>query len=134
MHVIVKKGLALAVAVTGLLAAGTGVAAAQATATGASDTSPGVGAGNNIGIPTHIPVCFDGNTVTGAGAANTAAGDTCTQSTGTGTTATGTSSNSPGVVAGNNASAPIDLPIAVTGNAVTGIGAGNSSIGNSASE
>ncbi|MET9361765.1 chaplin [Streptomyces sp. NPDC006632] len=70
----------MACLVAGATLGGAGTAMADAHAEGAAIGSPGVGSGNVIQVPIHIPVNFCGNTI-GAGAAlNPAFGNTCVNS------------------------------------------------------
>ncbi|MCF6525735.1 chaplin [Streptomyces sp. JJ36] len=74
-----KRILAVTMAAGGLLAAGAGAAAAHggAGAHGVAHHSPGVGSGNVVQVPVHIPVNVCGNTVNVVGALNPAFGNAC---------------------------------------------------------
>ncbi|MCI0384643.1 chaplin [Streptomyces sp. CNQ085] len=61
----------------GLVAAGAGAASADSGAQGAAAQSPGVGSGNLIQVPVHVPVNVCGNTVNVIGLLNPAFGNTC---------------------------------------------------------
>ncbi|MBN3928584.1 chaplin [Streptomyces verrucosisporus] len=61
----------------GLVAAGAGAASASSGAQGAAAHSPGVGSGNVIQVPVHVPVNICGNTVNIIGLLNPAFGNAC---------------------------------------------------------
>ncbi|NUK12049.1 chaplin [Streptomyces lunaelactis] len=69
-----KKAAALTMVAGSLVAAGAGVASATtgAHADGTAVNSPGVGSGNLVQAPVHIPVNAVGNTVSVIGALNPA--------------------------------------------------------------
>ncbi|MEO3977004.1 chaplin [Streptomyces sp. CAU 1734] len=69
-----KKAAALTMITGSIIAAGAGVASATtgAHADGAAIGSPGVGSGNLIQVPVHVPVNAVGNTVTVIGLLNPA--------------------------------------------------------------
>ncbi|MFE4261980.1 chaplin [Streptomyces sp. NPDC056883] len=73
----VLKSAALALASGALLVGGASVASADAGAQGLAAYSPGVGSGNLIQIPVHIPVNVCGNSVSVIGLLNPAFGNTC---------------------------------------------------------
>jgi len=74
----VKKIVAIAAATGGLVLAGAGVASAHGSAAeGAAFNSPGVGSGNLVQVPVHIPVNVCGNTVSVIGLLNPAFGNNC---------------------------------------------------------
>jgi hypothetical protein len=75
-----KRGLCVAVAAAGLVAAGAGVASANSDANGTASNSPGVLSGNLLQVPLHVPVNLCGNSITVIGALNPAFGNTCTNS------------------------------------------------------
>ncbi|MEW1871598.1 chaplin [Streptomyces caelestis] len=109
---------------------------ADAGAEGVAAGSPGVGAGNTVRLPVHVPVNVCGNTVNVAGLLNPAAGNACVdEDTGgrdggaTGSSAATGTQDSPGVVSGNGARAPVHAPVNVSGNSVNVLGAGNASAG-----
>ncbi|MFD3948332.1 chaplin [Streptomyces sp. NPDC058579] len=63
---------------TGAVAlSGAGLAVADSGASGVAAHSPGVGSGNAVQVPVHIPVNLCGNTVTVIGLINPAFGNTC---------------------------------------------------------
>ena len=72
-----KKAAAVTMVAGGLIAAGAGMASATdgAWACGKAVGSPGVGSGNLVQAPVHIPVNAVGNTVNAAGALNPAFGN-----------------------------------------------------------
>ncbi|WP_369217636.1 chaplin [Streptomyces flavofungini] len=75
-----KKAAAVTMVAGGLLAAGAGMASAThggAQADGVATKSPGVGSGNLVQVPVHIPVNACGNTVSVIGALNPAFGNFC---------------------------------------------------------
>jgi hypothetical protein len=71
------KVVVLAAATGGLALAGTGAAMANSDADGAAVGSPGVGSGNQIQVPIHVPVNVCGNTVSVIGLLNPAFGNFC---------------------------------------------------------
>jgi hypothetical protein len=72
-----QRSAFVAAAALGLLAAGAGVASASSTATGAAVGSPGVGSGNLVQVPVHIPVNVCGDSVNVIGLLNPAFGNEC---------------------------------------------------------
>ncbi|MDG9715024.1 chaplin [Streptomyces sp. DH24] len=72
-----KKAVAMTMMAGGLVAAGAGMASATggAHAEGQAVASPGVGSGNLVQVPVHIPVNAVGNSVTVIGALNPAFGN-----------------------------------------------------------
>ena len=73
----VRRGLAVALAAGAVLVAGAAVASADAGAQGVAAYSPGVGSGNLIQVPIHIPVNACGNNISVIGLLNPAFGNTC---------------------------------------------------------
>ncbi|MFB8039973.1 chaplin [Streptomyces hydrogenans] len=73
----VRRGLAVALAAGAVVVAGGSVAFADAGAQGVAAYSPGVGSGNLIQVPVHIPVNACGNTVSVIGLLNPTFGNTC---------------------------------------------------------
>jgi hypothetical protein len=74
----VKKIAAVTAVASGLVLGGAGAAfATGASAQGAAVGSPGVGSGNLIQVPVHVPVNACGNTVNVVGLLNPAFGNTC---------------------------------------------------------
>ncbi|MFB6514726.1 chaplin [Streptomyces virginiae] len=73
----VRRGLAVALAAAAVVVGGASMAAADAGAQGVAAGSPGVGSGNLIQVPIHIPVNACGNTVSIIGLLNPAFGNTC---------------------------------------------------------
>ncbi|MFD8481180.1 chaplin [Kitasatospora sp. NPDC059673] len=57
-------------------------------------------------------------------------GSGATGTSGTGASASGTASHSPGVISGNQAQAPVDVPVNACGNSVNVVGLGNPAFGN----
>ncbi|MFD8147453.1 chaplin [Streptomyces sp. NPDC059708] len=147
-----RNGVIAAMAVGGGLAvAGVGgLAHADADAGGSAERSPGLLSGNLVQLPVHVPVNVCGNTVSVAGVLNPAAGNRCTNESpdgghpdprpshpgkpgsgqGGGARAEGRGKDSPGVLSGNGIQLPVDLPLNVSGNSVSVVGAGNGSHGN----
>ncbi|MFF4584844.1 chaplin [Streptomyces sp. NPDC000345] len=72
-----KKAAAVTMVAGGLLAAGAGIASAHggATALGEAKGSPGVGSGNLVQAPVHVPVNVVGNSVNVSGVLNPAFGN-----------------------------------------------------------
>ncbi|MFB7578857.1 chaplin [Streptomyces hydrogenans] len=73
----VRRGLAVVLAAGAVVVAGGSVAFADAGAQGVAAYSPGVGSGNLIQVPVHIPVNACGNTVSVIGLLNPSFGNTC---------------------------------------------------------
>ncbi|MGP4113762.1 chaplin [Streptomyces sp. 4N509B] len=71
-----KKAAAITLMTGGIVVAGAGVAAAHATAPGQALHSPGVGSGNVVQAPVHLPVNVNGNSVNVVGVLNPAFGNT----------------------------------------------------------
>ncbi|WP_323135860.1 chaplin [Streptomyces sp. NBC_01669] len=124
-------------AASGILTAAGGYAFADASADGASANSPGVGSGNAVQVPVHVPVNLCGNTVNVVGLLNPAFGNECENTDsgrgddGTrGASAEGSASDSPGVLSGNLIQAPVDIPVNACGNSVDVVGALNPASGN----
>ncbi|WP_060180772.1 chaplin [Streptomyces sp. IMTB 1903] len=77
MTIGVLKSLAVAAATGAVVIGGASLAAADAGAQGVAAYSPGVGSGNLIQVPIHIPVNACGNTVSIIGLLNPSFGNTC---------------------------------------------------------
>ncbi|MEV3991554.1 chaplin [Streptomyces sp. NPDC049837] len=73
-----KKAAAVTMVAGGLVAAAAGAASATggAHADGAAVHSPGVGSGNLVQVPVHVPVNVSGNSVNVIGLLNPAFGNT----------------------------------------------------------
>lgn len=149
-----RNGLiAAVVAGGGLAVAGvSGFAYADADAAGQAERSPGLLSGNLVQLPVHVPVNVCGNTVSVIGVLNPAAGNRCANEApggggghleprpshpskhGAGNSggagAEGRGKDSPGVLSGNGLQLPVDLPLNISGNAVSVVGVGNGSHGN----
>ncbi|MFE4053643.1 chaplin [Streptomyces sp. YIM B13518] len=130
---VARNGVIAVAAASGAMAVAV-PAYAEAGAEGVAAGSPGVGAGNTVRLPVHVPVNVCGNTVNVVGLLDPAAGDVCVDEDtgGRGGGATGSSAatgtqDSPGVVSGNGARAPVHVPVNVSGNSVNVLGAGNAS-------
>ncbi|WP_030801909.1 chaplin [Streptomyces sp. NRRL S-337] len=157
MRQVARKGLITMAAAGGVLAAVAGYAHADAGAVGGAANSPGVGSGNNVQVPLHIPVNACGNTVNVVGLLNPAFGNHCANDGGHhtghpggphqgghhqgghhqgggghhgGASAAGGTANSPGVGSGNNVQAPVDVPVNACGNSVSVVGLLNPVFGN----
>ncbi|MFB6628428.1 chaplin [Streptomyces sp. NPDC056362] len=72
-----RRGLAVAVAAGAVVMGGAAMASADAGAQGVAAYSPGVGSGNVVQVPVHIPVNVCGNTVSVIGLLNPTFGNTC---------------------------------------------------------
>jgi len=139
----------VAAAATGILSLYATPGFADSNANGAATDSPGVASGNNVQVPVHVPVNACGNTVNVIAALNPAFGNSCSngsssqplqgapvQSPGddassvSGSSAHGEAHDSPGVLSGDIAQAPVDVPVNACGNAVDVIGALNPAFGN----
>ncbi|MFD3625235.1 chaplin [Streptomyces sp. NPDC058726] len=140
MRRVTRNGVIAVAAASGAMAVAM-PAYADAGADGAAAGSPGVLAGNAVQLPVHVPVNVCGNTVNVAGLLNPAAGNTCanedagergpsTRSSAASSAESGTH-GSPGVVSGNGVQLPVDLPVNISGNSVSVVGAGNAAVGNS---
>jgi LPXTG-motif cell wall-anchored protein len=113
---------------------------ADSAANGVAAGSPGVISGNAVQVPVHIPVNLCGNTVNVIGALNPAFGNSCAnkggatagEKSGGGAEASGIATDSPGVVSGNGAQVPVDVPVNATGNSVDVVGVLNPAFGNQA--
>ncbi|MEU5218809.1 chaplin [Streptomyces sp. NPDC020807] len=73
----IAKAVVLTVGAAAAVAGAAGAAAADSIAEGAAVKSPGVGSGNVVQVPVHVPVNVCGNTVSVIGALNPAFGNTC---------------------------------------------------------
>ncbi|MFD3337019.1 chaplin [Streptomyces sp. NPDC058700] len=77
MRQIRRSGLATLLVTGGALALSAGAAHADSGAQGAAVGSPGVGSGNTVQLPVHVPVNVCGNTVNVVGLLNPAFGNSC---------------------------------------------------------
>ncbi|MEU4732849.1 MULTISPECIES: chaplin [unclassified Streptomyces] len=73
----VRRGLAVALVAGAVVVAGASAASADAGAQGVAAYSPGVGSGNFIQVPIHIPVNACGNSVSVIGLLSPSFGNTC---------------------------------------------------------
>ncbi|MFD4245718.1 chaplin [Streptomyces sp. NPDC058525] len=73
----VCKSVSVALAVGAVVVGGASMAFADAGAQGVAAYSPGVGSGNLIQVPIHIPVNACGNTLSIIGLLNPSFGNTC---------------------------------------------------------
>ncbi|GAA3397397.1 chaplin [Streptomyces roseoviridis] len=129
---ITRKSILVVAAAGGMIALGGGHAQAGSGASGTASDSPGVASGNSVQAPVHAPVNVCGNTVNVVGLLNPAFGNSCANQSAPGgygddggSSAGGHTSDSPGVGSGNNVQVPVEAPVNVCGNGVTGIGLGN---------
>ncbi|MFG3005870.1 chaplin [Streptomyces calvus] len=121
-------------------------------AEGGTKGSPGVGAGNNVQAPVHVPVNVCGNSISGVALFQKVSGNVCANVSDHGAHKAGDHSSdssygdshggsggayaddgakgSPGVGAGNNVQAPVHVPVNVCGNTVGLITALNAAYGN----
>lgn len=140
MRRVTRNGVIAVAAASGAMAVAV-PAYAGAGAEGVAAGSPGVGSGNTIQLPAHVPANVCGNTVNVVGLLNPAAGNTCVNEDTAGQAAASTESSagatagsethdSPGVVSGNGVRLPVHVPVNVSGNSVNVAGAGNASAGN----
>ncbi|MFF2009448.1 chaplin [Streptomyces sp. NPDC058195] len=73
----VRHGVAVILAAGAVVVGGASMASADAGAQGVAAHSPGVGSGNLVQVPVHIPVNACGNTVSVIGLLNPSFGNTC---------------------------------------------------------
>ncbi|GAA2926398.1 chaplin [Kitasatospora cinereorecta] len=138
MRQVLNKSMIVMAAASGILGVAGGYAHADASAEGIAANSPGVGSGNAVQVPVHVPVNLCGNTVNVIALLNPAFGNTCANvdsgkdhhDEASGSSAEGAATGSPGVVSGNLAQVPIDLPVNACGNSVDVVGALNPAFGN----
>ncbi|MEV7956959.1 chaplin [Streptomyces sp. NPDC088141] len=136
MQKALSKSVLIMAAASGILTAAGGYAFADTSADGAATGSPGVGSGNAVQVPVHVPVNVCGNTVNVVGLLNPTFGNKCAnESAGSGNggqaaSAEGTAAQSPGALSGNVVQAPVDVPVNVCGNAVSVVGLLNPTLGN----
>ncbi|MEV0491756.1 chaplin [Streptomyces atratus] len=137
MRKALSKSMIVMAAASGILTAAGGYAFADASADGTAADSSGVGSGNAVQVPVHVPVNICGNTVNVVGLLNPAFGNGCENTdsgqNGDGTrgaSAEGSTSDSHGVLSGNLIQAPVDIPVNVCGNSVDVVGALNPASGN----
>ncbi|MGC5341394.1 chaplin [Streptomyces sp. DT24] len=137
MRQALNKSMLIMAAASGILTATGGHAYADASAGGAAVGSPGVGSGNAVQVPVHIPVNLCGNTVDVVGLLNPAFGNSCANVSGgggshsaQGADAEAVATNSPGVLSGNVVQVPVDVPVNACGNSVDVVGVLNPTFGN----
>ncbi|MEU6540330.1 chaplin family protein [Streptomyces sp. NPDC047000] len=140
MRRVTRTGV-IGVAVSGAMAV-TMPVYADSVAGGVTTDSPGVGSGNTVQLPVHVPVNVCGNTVNVIGLLNPAMGNRCANTSGHahrpgtgasnsgGATAGGVVHDSPGVVSGNGVQLPVDSPVNVSGNSANAVGIANPVFGN----
>ncbi|MDI3388465.1 chaplin [Streptomyces sp. B-S-A8] len=73
----IVKAVAVLAGTGAVALSGAGMAVADSDAHGAAAGSPGVGSGNVVQVPVHVPVNVCGNTVNVIGLLNPAFGNTC---------------------------------------------------------
>ncbi|GAA2428907.1 hypothetical protein GCM10010433_31220 [Streptomyces pulveraceus] len=136
MRKALSKSVLVMAAASGILTAAGGYAFADASADGAAVGSPGVGSGNTVQVPVHVPVNVCGNTVNVIGLLNPAFGNECANVSGQGggegqgASAEGVAAGSPGVLSGNLIQVPVDVPVNACGNTVDVVGLLNPAFGN----
>ncbi|MFF2732022.1 chaplin [Streptomyces sp. NPDC058008] len=151
MRQVLNKSMIVMAAASGILTAAGGYAHADASADGVAANSPGVGSGNAVQVPVHVPVNLCGNTVNVIALLNPAFGNTCANVSsgdkhgddaygdehgeaqghgGSGATADGAAVGSPGVLSGNLGQIPVDVPVNACGNSVDVVGLLNPVFGN----
>ncbi|MFD5041309.1 chaplin [Streptomyces sp. NPDC058377] len=159
MRQVLNKSMIVMAAASGILTAAGGYAHADASADGVAANSPGVGSGNAVQVPVHVPVNLCGNTVNVIALLNPAFGNTCANVSsgdqhgdehddaygdghgddayggghghhGSGASADGKAVGSPGVLSGNLAQAPVHVPVNACGNSVDVVGLLNPAFGN----
>ncbi|KPC82908.1 chaplin [Streptomyces sp. NRRL S-4] len=151
MRQVLNKSMIVMAAASGILTAAGGYAHADSSADGVAANSPGVGSGNAVQVPVHVPVNLCGNTVNVIGLLNPAFGNSCANVSsgdkhggghddaygegnghkGSGASADGKAVGSPGVLSGNLVQAPVHIPVNACGNSVDVVGALNPAFGNS---
>ena len=115
MHDMAKRGMAFAVTTGGLLLAGAGIASADATA--ATSGAGGVLSGNAVQVPAILGInaCGDQAGVLSASGPGEMASCSIAESA---PSATAMTSGAGGVLSGNTAQVPIDVPVNLCGNSV----------------
>ncbi|MDT0345700.1 chaplin [Streptomyces litchfieldiae] len=138
MRQVTKKGLITVAAAGGLLALSGGTSYADSNAEGGAANSPGVGSGNSVQVPVEVPVNLCGNTVNVVGVLNPAFGNNCANvghghggGGGSGAHADAETHGSPGVISGNSAQVPVNVPVNACGNSVSLVGLLSPVFGNS---
>ncbi|MDO0930745.1 chaplin [Streptomyces sp. DG2A-72] len=137
MRRVTRNGVIAVAAASGAMAV-TVPAYADSAAEGAAAGSPGLISGNTIQLPVHVPVNVCGNTVNVVGLLNPTVGNECANESGGGKRggkpggagAESRGKDSPGVLSGNGVQLPVHLPVNVSGNTVSVVGAGNAATGN----
>ncbi|WP_405666202.1 chaplin [Streptomyces sp. NBC_01166] len=158
MRQVLNKSMIVMAAASGILTAAGGYAHADASADGVAANSPGVGSGNAVQVPVHVPVNLCGNTVNVIALLNPAFGNTCANVSagdehkeehggaygdehgdayggghghqGSGASADAQAVGSPGVLSGNVVQAPVHVPVNACGNSVNVVGLLNPAGGN----
>ncbi|MFJ6854283.1 chaplin [Streptomyces sp. NPDC091271] len=158
MRQVLNKSMIVMAAASGILTAAGGYAHADASADGVAANSPGVGSGNAVQVPVHVPVNLCGNTVNVIALLNPAFGNTCANVSsgdehkeehggaygdehgdayggghghqGSGASADAQAVGSPGVLSGNVVQAPVHVPVNACGNSVDVVGLLNPAFGN----
>jgi LPXTG-motif cell wall-anchored protein len=116
--------------------------AGGARAVGQTEDAHGIGSGNSVQAPVHVPVNVCGNTVDVLAALNDAYGNACGNVSHTdkssssyggsadGARAVGHTEDSYGLLSGNSVQAPIHVPVNVCGNSVDVLAVLNDAYGN----
>ncbi|MFI2779502.1 chaplin [Streptomyces sp. ALB3] len=146
MRQVLNKSMIVMAAASGILTAAGGYAHADASADGVAANSPGVGSGNAVQVPVHVPVNLCGNTVDVIALLNPAFGNSCANVSSdeghddayghgggdgaSGASADGKAVGSPGVLSGNLVQAPVHVPVNACGNSIDVVGALNPAFGN----
>ncbi len=115
---------------------GSGAGGNAASASGTAKNSPGIGSGNLVQIPVSAPINVCGDSISGVGVGDTAAGNSCANGGGQGSSGSGAhggSHGSPGVGSGNTVQVPVGAPVNVCGDQVSVIGVADTAAGNSCS-
>lgn len=128
MHHSTKRRVVLGMTTGGLVIGGLGMGIAQAdtAATGAAANSPGLLSGNLIQVPVNAPVNVCGDSISVVGILDSATGDRCSDGGSNGATASGSDRNSGGVGSGNLIEIPINAPVNLCGDSISGVGVGDS--------
>ena len=138
MRRVTRNGVIAVAAASGAMAL-TAPAHAGSWADGATAGSPGLISGNTVQLPVAVPVEVCGNTVNVAGLLNPAAGNGCATGgedrapdapASEGSHAHARGKDSSGLLSGNGVQLPVHLPVNISGNTATVIGAGNTAVGN----
>jgi hypothetical protein len=130
MRQVLNRSMIVMAAASGILSAAGGYAHADSSADGVAVDSSGVGSGNVVQVPVHVPVNVCGNTVNVVAMLNPTFGNTCANvdsgdkrdADAPGASAEGAAVGSPGVLSGNLVQVPVDVPVNACGNTVDVVG------------